>query len=366
MLYSRELSDAMIDLSKFIVENYSKEDAIKILDNLKEWTATDCDAYPFILKWLIIGYNGEHKPMHVDYDKDVKRRLLQLYGEASKKGAYATQLLELGLSSMRGMSLLNAVVQYDESKQQEFDITGYISDTKWSDFWVVQIADHTSYLRRLSDFGYDVMSVFTPEHNTATFSQVCTQLKCSGSKIPIDWLRDTHWTYPITSSVLDLYYARPDLNWGGDIIQPWMCSFCCDEIYTNKNQAALDCNSIIEKWKNVSPRLEFALREYMEASSVDSGNIYRDYDEIRRNRYRDGDELASYLHSDDFPDYVEEHNKYYHSVVNSWNGVKVSTTLPKMGIHDFSSSSNEATDKSVGFGSTPMGVFNAAAMMGGD
>lgn len=314
----------MINLAKEIINQYDKEEALKVLDNLKEWVNCGSEITAHRLEGIALNFKGDRTPVTVDYDKDVKRELLGLYAEAAKNGKYVVSLLEAGISAKRSCKTLNSLVSYTKYSQSEFDMLPYVEDSNWSDDWIKQLQFCTDYIIKHKQFGYDLMSIFTPEHSHNLFYEICYHLKDEEQyRIPLDWLKDIHWLRNPARNVLYLYMFNPERNWGVDIVKPWMCGFIPSEIFDRRKDADLDCNSIIAKWCNVSPKLGYALNEYAEDWKPD--DYYEMYNDLRTRNHCDGDALAEIIYSGEYPDWVLERCDYYHQCVSADKAISVTS-----------------------------------------
>lgn len=341
---SKEEYSGMITLAKNIVMNNSRDRALQILDNLYEWIESGSDISPSALNKIASEFNGEKKPLYVDYDKKVKSELMRLYSEASVHGDYNVELLEAGIKAKRDYGVLHKLADGSHCDKSDFDLIPYIVDNTWSDWWISQLDFCSRYQIKHASFIQYIMSVFTPLHNPGTFHEVFFNLKDADDyKIPLDWLKDTHWEPYVTRCVVRMYLHTPWRNWGLDIVKPWMSKFVVDDIYYHRNQAKIDrLDSISDKWKNVSPKLEYALNSYFEDADMTVLDMYREYTSIKGIYHCDGDELAVLIYTGNFPKDVLTRNEYYHECVDNQS---IGTTRPTK---------------------VPTNAFDAAKLMGGD
>lgn len=348
-MYDKDDIMSMVGLAETLIDKYSKEDAMKILKNLEEWIKHDGDTYAYNLNTIALAFKGEKLPISSDYDVKVNKELIGLYSQSARTGNYAVGLLEAGLEAKRGYDILNDLTRVKKNDNEVY-ITAYVSDSSWSDKWIKQMIFCAGYMHQLRRHGCDIMEIFTPKHNPNTFYEICYSIVAGRGdenyNVPLQWLKDYHWRPYMAKYVWYLYRDAPGREWG-EIVQPWMPKLALDEISESKKSESLDCNAIIEKWKNVSPKLEHALESYFEHEGLSAEKMYEEYDYYRRQYCCDGDALAEQIFKDNYPDWVGGHNDYYHECVVSWKGIQDSASASSM--------TNVVS-----------GAFNAAAIMGGD
>lgn len=342
----------MIEITEALLSECTASETLAILSNLKEWTKTkSCEIYACALKKIAIGYKGKRLPVSVDYDMKVNRELLGLYAVAAEHGSYATELLEAGLKSKRGYDLLHELASTNQEDGIDGSVAQYVAKPEWSDEWVRMLSLCISYVCEHARNGYDILSVFTQEHDPGTFYEVCYELKssCDDIRIPLNWLKDTYWRPYDAKNILYLYSSRPGLNWGVDIIQSWMTSYIIDDIKRDNCVTKHECAAVIDKWKNVSPILEYALDGYFERNDIPKNKRCIEYIMLIDKYDCDGDDLAQHLMClGNVDGNLLKRNAYYHECITKWSGIPNAT---------------DTSDRASGKKSSP---FNAAAIMGGN
>lgn len=305
----------LLNLINDVMEKYDHNTAVKICNNLTEWVNCCDDVSLYRLSCIVDRFKGDTFPVHADYDKDVQNEVLSLYITAAEHGDSNVTLLENGLHAHRGYEVLHHLAGSVYSEEIKCDILQYVADTMWCDAWIDEMQLMLDRIHQHKEFGYDLLSVFTPRHFTSTFHEVCYHLKDEERyRIKLDWLQDTNWRPYTAKTLVYLYMFHQGFDWSADI-RPWLCSFATAEIMDNIGNEDLDVKSIVDKWRNVSPLLEYALTHLFDAEYATV--TYAQYDELRDRYECDGDELAySLVRKVDVPDAVMFQNAYYHNQVD--------------------------------------------------
>lgn len=315
MAVNSEVVKQMIGLARTIVKSYDKEEALKILDNLDVWVDSGSEPRPYHLRQIVSELKGNKEPVKVDYDKDVSSSLIELYAKAATHGQYAIRVLEAGISAKRGYKQLNDLAGHIYSVP-EFDIAPYVEDPRWSDDWIRQLQFCERQIVSHKNFGYDLMSVFTPKHSPEVFYEVQYRLKTEEKyRISLDWLKDPHWEKSTAKDLVYLYMYHPGTDWAG-YMKPWMTDLVTSEFSAlSEIKDDVDCAAIADKWKNVSPVLEYVLESIAKDNRYTVPELYLQYESYRSRYGCDGDELADKLWGDsidEIPKYHRDRNLYYH------------------------------------------------------
>lgn len=312
----------MNSLAKKLIEEYDKDTATKVLDNLDSWIRCGGDVSTYYLKNIALKLKGEKTPVSVDYDSKVKSNLLSLYSAAASKGEYNVALLESGLNARRDYDTLRYIATYTYCGLDKFNAIPYVEDTRWSGRWIYQLLFCANYVNKHNEFGYNLLSLFTPNHSPETFYEVCYHLKDEEQyRIKLDWLSNSYWGSYTAKQLVYLYMYYPGIDWAFDIIRPWSCKSMVSEVYETRQNTLPDYSSIIEKWKNVSPLLDYIMTDLADRRNISVS--YKMYDGLRRRFGCDGDELAHAICEDDFfekpeiPEFVIIRNNYYHKAIDA-------------------------------------------------
>lgn len=340
-----DISD-MINLAMDVVKKYGAEGSIKVFENLDDWANSGADISPFQLRKIALELNGEIGPTEVYYDKDVQSNIGSIFSSAVQTGIYNTELVKAGVKTRRGYKILRDLASYTIDPK-EFDITKYVSDEVWSDTWIDRMRFCSDIIGRHIAFGYNLMEVFTPQHNPHTFYEVCYHLKDEDQyRISLEWLRDSHWTGSAARRLVYLYMYKPGYDWS-KFLRPWLCIWAGSEMEELESKDDTKNLAVLNKWIHVSPLLEHCIDNYIPDCDAKGWDyVYKTYD-ILRDRYGcDGDDLAQQLqHIGNVPTEVLQRNTYYNESVKEWvrSGIGLSNSQK-----------------------TGMSPFSAAALMGGD
>lgn len=303
----------MIETSKLVVNKYDKDKALAVLDNLMMW-ADSCDEIHLeSARDIALGYGDLKTPVRSDSNPEINKDLMWLYGEAAKHGRYSTELLEAGIKAGRGSKILHRLASEKFYKKEEFDLVGYASNPEWSDYWIEQIDFCENYIVKHKAHGIDLMSIFTPKHSPNVFYEMCYHISDDiDYDTDFSWLSDINWTTSVARGVLYLYSNMRGRDWG-NIIRPWMCEHIISDIRGCGSMDPIVHQALIDKWKNVSPLLDYVLDKRIAYESVEQ--FYDEYSNIRYMYGCDGDELAGKIHNNQIPADVMKRNEYYHSMV---------------------------------------------------
>ena len=341
----------MLEFTRELAAKCSPTELEGVLDNLKEWIdASSNNVSIGALQRIAIGWKGHHSPVTIPYSAEVKNDFLWLHGWAAENGEYATKLLLAGLKAERSYDTLYDLANKGQELRVNDEVISRVGNPAWSDDWVDTMITCSRYLETHADNGYDILSVFTPRHNPSVFYEVCYNLKSdSENMIPLGWLADPNWSTSDVKTILYLYGSVPSCDWGYSVLRPWMCYYIFKEVEKNVNNTNLDCNSIIDKWKNVSPILEYALTQVCSGFNNNVDEVYKCYSGLKEKYNCDGDELANSI-TQSFKDDEKlfKRNDYYHNNIGQWSGVKEKSVV-----------NGE-------IGNTVSNILNAASMMGGD
>lgn len=342
-----KLATELIDVIIGIVSENNKNEALKILNNLKILSSCGSDVTAYSLGKIAKYFKGEVSPIVPEYDNNVKRELLSLYATAAEGGVYKMKLLEAGLNAHRSYDILKSITGRLYCDQSTFDMVPYVSDSKWSDKWIDELRTCAEYIGKHRLFGYDLMSIFTPEHNPHALYEVCYHLKDEDRyRISLEWLRDSHWTGSAARRLVYLYMYKPGYDWS-KFIRPWLCSWAGSEIDELGSKDDAKNLAVLNKWIHVSPLLEHCLDNYIPDCGAKGWDyVYKTYGMFRNRFGCDGDDLAQQLqHIGNVPTEVLQRNTYYNESVKEW-------------IKSFQESSGDPKS-----GNNP---FNAASLMSGD
>lgn len=344
MIKQDEIKDLVL-LIKGIYSKYDKDKANKITDNLVKWISSGSNLRVSWLSKIALGFEGEIEPPVADDNMEIKKNLVELYSYVADQDEYATILLDAAIVAGRSYDLLSNLFWHVRDKKYWSGLLNYMCDRNWSDLWIEKLDFCSKHIEKHKAFGYDLMSVFTYKHNPQTFLEICLTLRDEDKyRVPIDWLSDPYWKPVNATRVVWLYINMPGVDWGKDVVKSWMCKFTIDEIEGTGSTDPLVIKSIIDKWINVSPLLEYALRKYCEHfdKDFDFVNYMNEYVNLKQYYNFNGDDLAqSLMPLSNVPDDVMCRNEYYHKCVKEY---------------------------CIGYGDTVTGgnPFNAASLMSGE
>lgn len=246
-------------------------------------------------------------------DEDTAPKLCELYSTAMQVGTDHLYLIDGCVHANRGKNIMRYLAGNKGINEDVYDILPFVADEKWSDEWVDHICGCYENLVELKLCGCDLMSYLTPEHSIGVLRNACIHLpKDESTPMPnLDWIRDPHWRAPVVREILLLYKENPDIDWGGEVIKPWMCRFVVDEISQRRLTDKTEFEEVIQKWDNVSPKLEYQLLGLN--AGLDFSNYWQLYNEYKKRNNLDGDELADYIGRVSYPDAVNQCSEYWHS-----------------------------------------------------
>lgn len=306
----------LLGLINNIMHEYDYSTAVKICNNLTEWVSCCSKVSVPGLRNIVSNFEGKRTPVPADYDEDVQNGLLYLYNKSAEHGETTLKLVEDSLRAGRSYTIISNLAGSVYTVEQQKTLLPYAGNAEWSDKWIDEMHLMLDRIYKHKMFGYDLLSVFTPQHFPSAFHQVCQHLIDEEQyRISLDWLKDSNWRSYHTHTLVYLYMFKPGVDWAKDYIHPWTCSFATSEIISGIHDETLDVKAIVEKWNNVSPLLEYALERLFDAKYATVS--YKQYDDLRDQHECDGDELAyEIVRKDDIPDGVMYHNAYYHNHVD--------------------------------------------------
>lgn len=279
-----------------IVENNSQTVVLTDLRRMAEWQRCYPDMDVNKIAMLVNVYGGECNVIDFNY-LNVSTHVLETYVTDMIERTFLYKVLQSAAMTHRGENCINALIANAEEWVESKDMVGrFVDDARYPDEIIVALAQSTVFIRACACKDIDICSRITETTSGIVLSTIAGLLSTSDTAIPLAWLSNGYYRTPHAEVLFRCYRNEPGTDWS-TVITPDV-SVLAMEVLKERNVHTLGAvRDAIQKYREVSPRVEYMLTKLACAGKYADLKLYEIYDDLCKTYNISGEELLKHIDS---------------------------------------------------------------------